>query len=1143
MRCVGICVFVLATAVRLAHGAGGGADEAADAFFETRVRPVLADQCYNCHSSTAPKLKGGLYLDNHDAILKGGDSGPALVPHQPQSSRLIEAIGWKNVDLQMPPKHRLTDVQIADLTHWVEIGAPWPAKDVARAAGAARPVFDLQARKAARWCWKPIGNVTPPPVKDAAWARSPIDAFILARLEEKGLNPAPPADRRTLIRRAYFDIIGLPPSPEQVKAFVDDPSPDAFEKVVDGLLASDHFGERWARHWMDLVRYGESRGHEFDHLIPNAWQYRDYLIRAFNADVPYDQFVREAIAGDLLPSPRLSAKTGANESILGTGFWFLGEEIHSPVDIRQDEADRMNNRVDTMTKAFLGLTVGCARCHDHKFDAISQKDFYSLNGFLLSAGYRQAPFEAMGKNEKIAADLAALRDAARPKLIAAALQDERPGLSRLAAYLLASRAILLAEQNHGPPNANRDATAPELDPAILGRWVVELRRAARDPSHLLHPIAAALTTASDDAPSFTAHFHERIDALKKQHDGQVQLPGGAQVLLDFDKPAPADFRADGSAFGAAPVAAGELLLGTASDHPIAGVALRGAARHDPSFPDLQQTGEEHDAGPLGGWHRAGQTIRTAKVTLKTGHLWYLVRGAGDAYAVVDSHLIVDGPLHGDLLHRWNARHDQGWTWVSHDLSAYAGQRCHVEISPAGGPLEIARVIDSASQPPAADLPNGALLSAMSDASIDSPAAMAGAVARLLNSTADRLAGNTLIGSADAADQAQLADFLLTHGELFGPVGPSSALGRISAAFIVDQATLAARVVRHVATAPAMWDGNGVDENILVRGVARNAGPVAPRRFLTAIAGNEQPAYPSDGSGRLRLADEMLANSDPFVPRVEVNRVWYHLFGRGIVPTVDNFGVLGQDPTHLELLDYLAGHFRTDMGWSTKRLIRAIMLSRAYQMSSVADPAAVAADPENLTLHHMPIRRLEAEAIRDAILSVSGHLNPAMGGKPVDIHLTEFMDGRGRPPSGPLDGEGRRSLYLRVRRNFLAPMLMAFDMPTPASCVGRRNVSNVPAQALILMNDPFVADQAAAWAQNVLSNPSLSPQQRIGAMYERALSRQPTEQETAAALSFLDAQSQAYVDAGQPLADRLKDVRAWTDLCHVIFNLKEFIFVR
>jgi hypothetical protein len=331
---------------------------------------------------------------------------------------------------------------------------------------------------------------------------------------------------------------------------------------------------------------------------------------------------------------------------------------------------------------------------------------------------------------------------------------------------------------------------------------------------------------------------------------------------------------------------------------------------------------------------------------------------------------------------------------------------------------------------------------------------------------------------------------------------------------------------------AMQDGDGVDECVFKRGSYKTLGDVVPRRFLEALAGPERLSV-THGSGRLELARQITNPAiDPFLPRVMVNRIWEHLFGRGIVPSVDNFGVLGELPTHPELLDYLADKFVKD-GWSIKKTIRALVLTNAYRMSS--QPTETDKDdPQNLLLHRARLRRLEGEAIRDAILSVSGRLDLKMYGPSVPVHLTPFLTGRGRPADGPLDGDGRRSLYTAVRRNFLSPMMLAFDTPSPFSTVGRRTVSNVPAEALILMNDPFVHQQAALWAKRVLSQAG-SDKERITRMYEDAFSRLPTDNELSACVGFLTSQAKA--------ADKKPDDSAvWGDLAHTLFNVKEFIYI-
>jgi hypothetical protein len=336
---------------------------------------------------------------------------------------------------------------------------------------------------------------------------------------------------------------------------------------------------------------------------------------------------------------------------------------------------------------------------------------------------------------------------------------------------------------------------------------------------------------------------------------------------------------------------------------------------------------------------------------------------------------------------------------------------------------------------------------------------------------------------------------------------------------------------------AICDGSAYDDRVHVRGSHKALGDVVPRHFLEAISGAEQPSC-GPNSGRLALAERLLADSDPFPARVMVNRVWHHLFGRGIVATVDNFGVLGEPPSHPELLDYLADRFRRD-GWSTKRLIKSLAMSRTYRMASVGSPVADAADPGNVLLHRMPIRRLESEAIRDAILAVSGRFDPALFGPSVDPHLTPFMEGRGRPASGPLDGAGRRSIYIRVRRNFLSPMMLAYDMPTPFNAAGRRSVSNVPAQALILLNDPFVVEQMQVWGR-ALAKESTGVDERITGMYLRAFARPPDSTELAAAREFLARQAEAL---GVPADQIPGEARLWADLGHALVNVKQFIYIQ
>lgn len=368
------------SAIALGGPAQAAAPAAADLeFFEKKIRPLLVEHCYSCHSALAKKLRGGLHLDSAEGWLKGGDRGPAVKPGDPDRSLLIAAVKHEDELLEMPPRGKLTDQQIALLTRWVSMGAPAPRVEAAKATIPARPTDLTKAREF--WSLKAPADPPMPPVADAAWPRSALDRFILAALEAKGLTPATPADKRTLIRRATFDLIGLPPTPEEIDAFLKDDAPDAFAKVVDRLLASPHYGERWGRHWLDVARYADSNGLDENVAHGNAWRYRDYVVAAFNRDKPYDQFVLEQVAGDLLPAATTAQK---HERLTATGFLSLGPKVLAEVDEQKMEMDIVDEQVDVVGRTFMGLTLGCARCHDHKFDPISTADYYGLAGVFKS---------------------------------------------------------------------------------------------------------------------------------------------------------------------------------------------------------------------------------------------------------------------------------------------------------------------------------------------------------------------------------------------------------------------------------------------------------------------------------------------------------------------------------------------------------------------------------------------------------------------------------------------------------------------------------------------------------------------------------------------------------------------------------------
>jgi hypothetical protein len=453
-------------------------------FFEKKIRPILVNRCQACHN---PKLRtASLDLTTAAGFLAGGQSGPLISRENVESSRILKVISYEE-RLKMPPTGKLKPEEIDEINEWVKMGAPWPGADRATAKPAPRPATDFTPEQKQFWAFQPVQDAAPPPVRDKKWPRTPIDRFILAKLEEKGLRPAPPAGKFTLLRRATYDLTGLPPTEQEIREFQADQSPDAFRKVVDRLLASPRYGERWGRHWLDVARYADSTGNDEDHRYPYAWRYRDYVIDAFNNDLPYDQFVREQIAGDLLPGsdPDRINRRG----IVATGFLALGPKALAQKDKTKMLYDVYDEQVDVVSKAFLGLTVSCARCHNHKFDPILSKDYYSLVSIFAST----KDFAGLGETvsrllyvplvpQEIYARYRAEQD--RILELKLAIDDiadreaekyAREAGSRIAAYMLAARKVEEGEE------LKEAARHSNLDGAVLARWVAYLKAAAGRP--------------------------------------------------------------------------------------------------------------------------------------------------------------------------------------------------------------------------------------------------------------------------------------------------------------------------------------------------------------------------------------------------------------------------------------------------------------------------------------------------------------------------------------------------------------------------------------------------------------------------------------------------------------------------------------
>lgn len=1090
-------------------------------FFEKEVRPILVARCYECHGSKKAS-RGGLRVDSRAALLVGGATGPAIVPGDPKNSLLIDAINYGDV-YQMPPKTRMPASEVAILTKWVERGAPWPSEKIEQLASS--DGFDLGARKAAHWCWQPIEQQSPPTVTNIAWPRKLLDHFVLAKLEAAGIQPAPQADKATLVRRVYFDLIGLPPSPDEVRQFLADNSPQAFERVVDKLLDSPHFGERWARHWMDVVRYAETCGHEFDYPIHQAWRYRDYLIRAFNADVPYDRFVLEHIAGDLLPRPRLNPTEQFNESILGTGFWFLHEASHAPVDARGDQALRIDNQIDVFSKAFLGLTVACARCHDHKFDAIATQDYYAIAGFLQSSRRDNAMLDPGGKIHQTSSAIARECEKVDREFQNAAASAGKLTNEQFAKWLLAASEVVqgrpksagTANQSPPPRGTNEVAEEYQLDPLRLDNWVKALADPAlAETSHPLHAWQElAQSVSSKDSPT-DDELNQWRERQRRISDQVAQAEASYPRFEDFNR---ADYRpwfVEGEAFAARPTASGRW------DATASAIQL--------ARPGVAHSGQL--ARNLRG------VLRSPSFTINHKNIYYRLAGEGcevrlivDGYTMIEFHQL----LFGGLKFNIDSKEKFVWHRQAGDLGMYLGHRAYIEVIDSGDGWAVIDEIcfsDLDSPPPmaAATTLQVANSKQREDLSLSS-------LAKILGDYWQTATNHWREGTLDASE-TELLNWAMRNKVLNLAQSPESSNLPQAVEAARQQIAERLRNLPSPVMATAMTEGTGEDQPIYIRGNPRTPGELAPRQLLLALVGKQPPV--ERGSGRLILAQQIVDTDNPLTARVMVNRVWHHLFGRGIVASVDNFGVLGEKPTHPELLDFLAQRFMQER-WSVKRLIRSLVLSSTYQMSSSANPLAIERDPTNQLWHSMPVRRLQAEAIRDAALTISGDLNDKLYGPSVAAYITPFMQGRGRPEtSGPINGEGRRSIYVEVRRNFLSPLMLAFDAPIPFNSVGRRNVSNVPAQALILMNDPFFVEQARKWSQRLLAEKEMPFDERVERAYWMAFSRPPDASELERAQTFFATQSQALgVSNDQSRIDQ----HVWADYCHVLFNTKEFIFVR
>jgi hypothetical protein len=1085
------------------------------AFFEKDVRPVLVEHCMDCHSGDEPE--SSFSVESREALLLGGQFGPALRPGEPKRSLLISAIKHDEF-LKMPPKEKLSSRQVIDLTRWVEMGAPWPdSQPTSKATSAptenAGDLFTDEQR--AYWAFQKPTRPLLPHVGDTQWPQTAIDYFVLARLEAAGLTPAPRADKRTLIRRATFDLTGLPPTPAEVEAFLSDDSPLAYERLIDRLLGSPRYGERWGRHWLDVARYADSNGLDENIAYAHAFRYRDYVIASFNRDKPYARFVQEQIAGDLLPAtadPRINL-----EQLLGTGFLAIGAKMLAEDDPAKMQMDIIDEQLSTVGQTFLGLTLGCARCHDHKFDPLPTADYYSLAGIFKSsktmenhkvvAVWYERPLvtaERAAEIEQWQAALNATQSSLQDLQAKARERIAKQVRSRTQQYLLASRSLAQLESTQ---QGDQRAATKQQEPFQVANGYAAIEAEAFHAGNVV---------------SSTDGYGEGIGVIA------TSGAGFAEYQLDVERAGTYALEVRYAAALSRPLSV--LLNGEkAADNVLGGVT-------GTWFPDSQRWSVE------------------ARIRLESG-MNTLKFNSGKVYPHIDklALVLVEEPwpfetsrpvclsfslpsgIQPVLAAAWRDYFEKLEKKQVADHVAFIPWLTLRSVEADDFSQEADKIV--------AEIQSNSGLGAMfpagakqffGEAPIRSIEDLAGVYQRLVDAV-------DVSQSADGADQyADLRkEFTSDPSPLSGPVTPPESL------FPTDLKTEFAKSrseqERLNKSKPQYDVAMGVTEatpndiRVHLRGNHITLGDVAPRRMPRILAAEDQFEIPAGQSGRLQLAQWLTHDDHPLIHRVMVNRIWRWKFGRGIVASVDNFGQLGEQPTHPELLDWLAVEF-VGQGGSIKWLQRALMLSSTYQMSTTFNEMANAKDPQNRLLWRMSRRRLSGEELRDSVLFLGPGLNSKMGDTLLKVKNRAYVTVSGTNITDEYDNQ-RRSVYLPVVRSAVYDVFQTLDFPDPAVANGDRATTTVAPQALLLMNSELVATATSRIAQRLLADSST---ERVTKAYDLLVGRSPSELETDAAHEFVARIGQLALSHGKSNAEA--EQMAWQSFCRVLLSSNEFSYI-
>jgi hypothetical protein len=1071
----------------LACGTARGAEPKARVDFGRDVRPILAEHCLDCHGPK--KQQGGLRLDGKAAALRGGDSGPVILPGKAAESPLVERITSDDEKTRMPLRRDpLTAEQVALLKRWVSEGADWPGTDAA-----------LE-----HWAFRPVADPKPPDLEAAEWAKNPIDLFVLEKLRARKLEPLPAADRRILIRRLYLDVHGLPPTPQEVEAFLAETREGAYERLVDRVLASPRYGERWARHWLDLARFAETHGFERNLERPTAWPYRDWVINALNEDKPYDRFVFEQLAGD---------SVGVDAA---TGFLVAGpfddvksnEEKFRKIQ-RQDELADMINATGT---AFLGLTLGCARCHTHKFDPITHKDYYALQAVLAGVQHGERPVKS-GEVEQRKARVTELETK---------IADLR---KQLEPYRRRLREPVNPQQNtetFAPVEARlvrftvlatADGAEPALDelevwsgPSEADAMKMFARKAFEAPAELK---AATLTATCDDHCVVWINGKRVASSDDWQKPVQVEVKeamrAGRNVIavdcLDDKKPAGLLLR---------------LALQTA-DGKCQFVVTDDSWRQVPQAPQGWQRPEFDDSawggavslGKLGvaPWGDVFAGLKPAPGTEGLGKdvpapQWIWTQAARNVALAsagakaTASGTLTDNPLRHKLEHVNDGRYGDAAGWVSDQEGK--------------GWVQI-------------ELPRPALIQRVTWGRDRT------------KNYADRVPTKYRVEVASDPDRWQIvatSDERLPYGadkderlrhsidELQGEEKQRAE------AWLDELVTLRRQHEELLAIPPVVYAGR-FEQPATVHRLSRGD-PQQPRDAVgpdtVAVLGSLNLAADApEQARRVALAKWITDPKNPLTARVMVNRIWQHHFGTGIVDTPSDFGTQGSRPTHPELLDWLASRF-VESGWSVKQMHRLILTSATYRQANVPNRQALVVDADARLLWRFPPRRLEAEPIRDSILAVSGVLDLRPGGpgwspfKPTQHHVRSYVP---KDREGP--DEWRRAVYATKVRMEHDAVFGAFDDPDAGLVCPRRSRSTTPLQAFNLLNSDFTQQQSELFARRLKREAGESLAEQVRLAFRLAFGREPDAVESA---------------AGQKLAE----AHGLKALCLALFNANEFVFI-